>query len=110
MKILTAAQMREIDRLTIEDLGMPSLTLMENAGARFVEVLEARFAPLDKQRIAILCGKGNNGGDGFVIARQLWMRQGIQPRVMMLGDPERLSPDAAVNYRFLARIGWEPLV
>jgi ADP-dependent NAD(P)H-hydrate dehydratase / NAD(P)H-hydrate epimerase len=110
MKILTAAQMRDIDRITIEELGMPSLTLMENAGVRFVEVLEARFAPLAKQRIAILCGKGNNGGDGFVIARQLWMRHGIHPRVVLLGDPNTLRSDAAVNYNYLTRIGWEPRV
>src|SRR5208337_4200733 len=63
MKILTAAQMRAIDRITIEELGMPSLTLMENAGLRFVEVLESRFAPVARQRITILCGQGNNGGD-----------------------------------------------
>ncbi len=105
MKILTAAQMREIDRITIEELGMPSLTLMENAGMRFVEVLESRFAPIGRQRIAILCGKGNNGGDGLVIARQLWMRHGLHPRVILLADPERLSADAAVNYRYLTRIG-----
>src|ERR1035438_433366 len=108
MKILTAAQMREIDRITIEELGMPSLTLMENAGVRFVDVLESRFAPLEKQRIAILCGKGNNGGDGFVIARQLWMRHGIQPRVILFADPTALGHDAAVNHRCLTRIGWEP--
>jgi NAD(P)H-hydrate epimerase len=110
MKILTAVQMREMDRITIEELGMPSLTLMENSGVRFVEALESRFAPLEKQRIAILCGKGNNGGDGFVIARQLWMRHGIHPRVILLADPERLSPDAAVNYRYLTRTGWEPWI
>jgi hydroxyethylthiazole kinase-like uncharacterized protein yjeF len=110
MKILTAAQMREIDRITIEELGMPSLTLMENAGLRFVEVLESRFAPIAQQRIAILCGKGNNGGDGLVIARQLWMRHGIHPRVILLADPITLSPDAAVNFRFLTRIGREPWV
>ena len=69
MKILTAAQMREIDRITTEDLGLPSLTLMENAGLRFVEALKPRYAPLEKHRITILCGKGNNGGDGFVIAQ-----------------------------------------
>src|ERR1019366_5127413 len=70
----------------------------------------SRFAPIGRQRIAILCGKGNNGGDGFVIARQLWMRHGIHPRVILLADPAHLSPDAAVNYRYMARIGWEPWV
>lgn len=61
MKVLTAAQMRSVDRQTIER-GVPGIVLMENAGNRVVEFLERRFAPLAGQRIAILCGKGNNGG------------------------------------------------
>ena len=77
MKVLTAAQMREVDRRTTE-LGIPGPILMENAGCRVVEFLEREFAPLETQRIAILCGKGNNGGDGLVIARQLFTR--IRPR------------------------------
>ena len=70
MKVLTAAQMREVDRRTIEP-GIPGIVLMENAGHRVVEFLAERFAPLAEQRIVVLCGKGNNGGDGLVIARQL---------------------------------------
>jgi len=109
MKILTASQMREIDRITTEDLGLPSLTLMENAGVRFVEALQSRYAPLEKHRITILCGKGNNGGDGFVIARQLAIA-GCTPRVVLLADPATLAGDAAVNYRVLTRAGLDPLV
>ena len=70
MKILTAAEMRDVDRRTIE-AGIPGIVLMENAGHRVVEFLAERFAPLGEQRIVVLCGKGNNGGDGLVIARQL---------------------------------------
>ena len=66
MKILTAAEMREVDRRTIE-AGIPGIVLMENAGHRVVEFLAERFAPLGEQRIVVLCGKGNNGGDGLVI-------------------------------------------
>src|SRR4051812_20814190 len=73
MKVLTAAQMREVDRLTIE-AGIPGIVLMENAGHRVMEFLQERFAPLAAQRIVVLCGKGNNGGDGLVIARQLHTR------------------------------------
>ncbi|MFN7926228.1 MAG: NAD(P)H-hydrate dehydratase [Bryobacteraceae bacterium] len=73
MFVLTAAQMREVDRRTVE-LGIPDAVLMENAGHRVVEFLERRFAPLRDQRIVVLCGKGNNGGDGIVIARQLFTR------------------------------------
>lgn len=70
MKILTATQMREVDRLTIER-GTPGEVLMENAGRRVVEVIEREFSPLARQRVIVLCGKGNNGGDGLVVARLL---------------------------------------
>ena len=71
MKILTANQIREIDRLSSSQYGIPSIVLMENAGMRVVEALEARFDDLENLTICILCGKGNNGGDGLVVARQL---------------------------------------
>lgn len=87
MKVLTADEMREVDRRTIA-LGIPSVVLMENAGMRVVELLERKFAPLEKQRVVIFCGKGNNGGDGLVIARQLHTR--FHPRalhVVLVSDP-----------------------
>ena len=70
MKLLTSGEMREVDRLT-KELGIPGPILMENAGHRVVEYLTARWPIFSNQRIVVLCGKGNNGGDGFVIARQL---------------------------------------
>lgn len=73
MKVLTAAEMREVDRRTVE-LGIPELVLMENAGHRVVELLAEKFAPLARQRVVIFVGKGNNGGDGLVVARQLLAR------------------------------------
>ncbi len=109
MKILTAAEMREIDRLTIEEVGLPGLIMMENAGTGFVRVLERRFPDLKNQRVTILCGRGNNGGDGFVIARQLWMR-GLTPRVVLLAEPSNLRGEARINYQILTRIGLEPTV
>ena len=105
MKVLTAAQMRQVDRRTIE-MGIPGLVLMENAGHRVVELLAEKFAPLVRQRIAILCGKGNNGGDGMVVARQLFTR--FHPRalhVILLAAPEELKGDAAQNYRMLEVCG-----
>ncbi len=74
MKILTAAQMREIDRRTTAERGVPQLVLMENAGARVFEFLSHKFGPLRDHRIAVICGKGNNGGDGLVVARHLHTR------------------------------------
>jgi ADP-dependent NAD(P)H-hydrate dehydratase / NAD(P)H-hydrate epimerase len=105
MKVLTAAEMREVDRRTIE-MGIPGIVLMENAGHRVVEFLAGRFAPLDEQRIAILCGKGNNGGDGMVVARQLFTRFHPQALdVVLLADPADLKGDAAANYRMLEACG-----
>src|SRR5437870_5559767 len=69
MRVLNAAQMREADRRTIDDIGIPSLVLMENAGQQAVAAMEAMYSDLLERRIAILCGRGNNGGDGCVVAR-----------------------------------------
>jgi len=105
VKVLTAAQMRDVDRRTAE-LGIPSIILMENAGHRVVEFLEREYAPLAKQRIVVVCGKGNNGGDGLVVARQLHTR--VKPgwlRVVLGGDPEKLQGDALQNYKMLTAVG-----
>jgi ADP-dependent NAD(P)H-hydrate dehydratase / NAD(P)H-hydrate epimerase len=105
MKVLTAAQMREVDRRTIE-LGIPGLVLMENAGHRVVEFMAEALAPLASHHVAVLCGKGNNGGDGMVIARQLFTR--IRPRalwVLLAGAPEDLKGEALSNYRMLTACG-----
>src|SRR5947208_11598037 len=104
MKILTAAQMQRIDRITTERYGVPSLTLMENAGRGVLEFLAERFAPLGGQKIAIVCGRGNNGGDGLVVARLL-REQGLTPRVILLADPKKVKGDAAVNLERLMASG-----
>src|SRR6476646_10640299 len=99
MKVLTAAQMREVDRKTIE-MGIPGIVLMENAGHRVVEFLVETFAPVESQRIVILCGKGNNGGDGLVVARQLFTRFRLRSLdVVLLANPEEMKGDAAQNFR-----------
>ncbi len=101
MKVLTAEQMRGVDRRTME-LGIPGIVLMENAGHRVVEFLAERFAPLAKQRITILCGKGNNGGDGFVVARQLYTRFRLRAlHIALAASPDELKGDALQNYRML---------
>ncbi len=105
MKALSAAQMREVDRRTIE-MGIPGVVLMENAGHRVVELLAEKFAPLAAQRIVVLCGKGNNGGDGMVVARQLFTRCEVRAlHVVLLAAPEELKGDAAQNYRMLQVCG-----
>ena len=105
MKILTAAEMRDVDRRTIE-AGIPGIVLMENAGHRVVEFLAERFAPLAGQRIVVLCGKGNNGGDGLVIARQLHTRFALDSlHVVLLAEPAELKGDAAANFACLLAAG-----
>jgi ADP-dependent NAD(P)H-hydrate dehydratase / NAD(P)H-hydrate epimerase len=99
MKVLTAAEMREVDRLTIE-AGIPGIILMENAAHRVVEFLTRTFEPLDEQRIVILCGKGNNGGDGLAIARQI-----PTATTVLLADSAELKGDASGNYRMLLATG-----
>ena len=92
MKIVTAAEMREIDRATSERFGVPSLTLMENAGAAVADFVESQY-PRAK-RIGVICGKGNNGGDGFVAARKLH-EAGKEVRVLLLAERSELRGDAA---------------
>lgn len=96
MKIVTAAEMREIDRVTSEKYGVPSLTLMENAGAAVAEHVRVNT----NERVIVFCGKGNNGGDGFVVAR-LMHEKGKPVQVVLLADPGDLKGDAAVMYRKL---------
>jgi hydroxyethylthiazole kinase-like uncharacterized protein yjeF len=97
MRILTAAQMREADRLTIERHGIPSLQLMGNAGTGVVIFLQKQFSDLAKRRIIVLCGKGNNGGDGFVVARLL-KQLGASPKVFLFAAPEEVRGDALLNF------------
>jgi hydroxyethylthiazole kinase-like uncharacterized protein yjeF len=91
MKIVTAAEMREIDRITSERFGVSSLTLMENAGAAVAEFVSARHPKV--KSIGIICGKGNNGGDGLVAARKLKER-GKDVRVLLLADKAEVQGDA----------------
>src|SRR3989442_4048710 len=97
MKVLTATQMREIDRLTSEQFGVPSLQLMENAGARVVEFLIEHFPDLVRRKVVILCGKGNNGGDGLVGARLL-RREGVGPTVFLFVAPVAGERDAVREF------------
>src|SRR5277367_4900864 len=92
MKVLTAAQMREVDRLTIE-AGTSGDVLMERAGRRVVEVMEREFSPLARQRVVVFCGKGNNGGDGLVVARLLKDRVGAL-QVIRSERPETVTVES----------------
>ena len=104
MRILTAAQMRDADRYTIEEIGIPSLVLMENAGRQVVAAIEAAFESALEGRVAVLCGRGNNGGDGFVVARTL-LQRGIDTAVFVIGTIADVRGDARLNLEILGRLG-----
>jgi len=104
VRILTAAQMREADRFTIEDIGIPSLVLMENAGRQVVAAIEAAYEEQLAGRVAVLCGRGNNGGDGFVVARTL-LQRGVDTAVFVIGSLGDVRGDARTNLDILGRLG-----
>jgi NAD(P)H-hydrate epimerase len=98
---ITCQQAREIDRRATEQYGIPSIVLMENAGRGVADTLCDLGI---RGPVVICCGKGNNAGDGFAVARHLELR-GYEPRVLLWADPRTLSGDAAVNFQILANSG-----
>jgi NAD(P)H-hydrate epimerase len=107
MEIVTGEQMRRIDRRTIEGLGIPGLRLMEAAGRGVARALLEDFGDVARDRgVVVLCGKGNNGGDGLVAARHL-ARHGLAPRILLLADADRLEGDAAHNLGAARQAGLE---
>jgi NAD(P)H-hydrate epimerase len=99
MRPLSRAEIREVDRRAIEDYGMSGLVLMENAGRGCVDTLLEIGC---RGPVAVVCGKGNNAGDGFVIARHLELR-GVPTKVILLFSPDELRGAAAANYAILIR-------
>ena len=104
MRVLNSTQMRDADRRTIEEIGIPSLVLMENAGRQAVAAMEAVYTDLLDRQIAVLCGRGNNGGDGFVIARTL-VQRGADVAVFLIGRVTDVRGDARINLEILGRLG-----
>jgi NAD(P)H-hydrate epimerase len=102
--VLNSTQMREADRRAIDEIGIPSLVLMENAGRQVVAAMEAMHGDLGEQQIAVLCGRGNNGGDGLVVARTL-LQLGVTVSVFLLGQVSDVRGDARSNLEILGRLG-----
>lgn len=98
MIVVSAEEMRRLDRLTIEKYGVPSLALMERAGRGVAQAILRRFLPAARKGVLVVAGKGNNGGDGLVAARLL-REKGIACEVLLLGRKDELSPDAAANLK-----------
>lgn len=103
-QVLTRAQSREVDRLAIDRLGIPGVVLMENAGINASDVATGMLEAAGGNKVAIICGGGNNGGDGYVIARHLH-NAGRKAVVYNATDPSLLTGDAAVNYGICLRMG-----
>ena len=113
MKILMAEQMRRIDELTVERCAIPYLTLMETAGSRVVEAIFGQFSGRKFERFVIICGKGNNGGDGAVVARQLWLRKLGLIEVCLVGSIDEMRGAARTNMEIvgigesIGSTGWD---
>jgi NAD(P)H-hydrate epimerase len=105
-RFLSRSEVREFDRRAIEEFGIPGAILMENAGRGAAETLLALGV---RGRVVICCGKGNNGGDGFVVARHLALH-GVPVRVLLLARPEELQGEARLNHDMLVRAGLPILV
>jgi hydroxyethylthiazole kinase-like uncharacterized protein yjeF len=104
MRLVKASEMKEMDRLAIEGFGIPGAVLMENAARGASRVFLAHFAPPANCRVLILCGRGNNGGDGYVMARYL-SGAGFKMTVLVLAELKLISGDAFLNLEILRRMG-----
>ena len=100
MYLVTASEMQEMDRRTIEEFGIPGMVLMENAGRGATRFLLEQFPDIENKRVGVIAGRGNNGGDGFIIARCL-KQKGIQVHVYLLSETNRVQGDAAANLKLL---------
>ena len=104
LKVVDAETMRAIDEEAIKDYGLPGIALMENAGRGIAEVILKTFPNLKDKKVAILCGKGNNGGDGIVVARHL-QNNDVKPSVYLFADEESIKGDAATNLNVWKEMG-----
>lgn len=109
MKIVTASQMQELDRRTIHEAGVPGKVLMERAGEGVVAALEEMFGSPQGTTVTIFCGKGNNGGDGLVVARLL-RRKRCKVHVCLLAKPQDLKGDAKTMYQRFSKLTGAPKV
>jgi NAD(P)H-hydrate epimerase len=106
MKVVTSQQMREIDRKAIEENNLSGLILMENAGLRIFQSLKNIYPDLRLKKIIIFTGSGNNGGDGFVVARHLY-NYGVKVKVFLLSHSSKIKGEAEENLNIINKMGVE---
>jgi NAD(P)H-hydrate epimerase len=104
LTIMTRSQVRSFDAFAINTLGIPGTVLMENAGRSCAELIMEKLASIDNPEVSIFCGTGNNGGDGYVIARHL-LNKGIKTHVIIAGDRDKIKGDAKTNLDILEKMG-----
>jgi hydroxyethylthiazole kinase-like uncharacterized protein yjeF len=106
MKIVSSSQMKQLDKIAMGEYSIPGIVLMENAGLKvFYEVLKV-IEKKENKKVLVVCGRGNNGGDGFVVARHL-LNAGIPVKVFLVGDPSGISGDAKINYEILRKLNMD---
>ena len=102
--MMSRDEVRAFDSWAINELGVPGVVLMENAGRSCAELIKEELAGVDGAKVCIFCGTGNNGGDGFVIARHL-LNDKITVRVVICGEPSKIRGDAKINLGLLVGLG-----
>lgn len=106
MRLVTPDEMRKIDTWAIKEMGVPGVVLMENAGKGTIDEIEKEYGSLVSKKVIVVCGKGNNGGDGFVIARYL-KKRGVEVSVFLIGDRKDVKGDARTNLDIILKMGVE---
>lgn len=104
MKLVTSEEMRRIDKKAIEEIGIPSIVLMENAGLKVADAIEKKYGPLKGKYVYIFAGSGNNGGDGMVVARHLF-NQKVKAKIFLLAEKKNIKGDAAINLAITEKMG-----
>jgi NAD(P)H-hydrate epimerase len=109
-RVMSREEVRRVDAWAIDELGVPGVVLMENAGRSCAELVQQKLAGVRSSKICIFCGTGNNGGDGYVIARHL-LNAGFEVRIVLCGEHDKVGGDARINLEILERLGQtvEPL-
>lgn len=103
-RVMSRDEVRAVDRWAIEELGIPGTVLMENAGRSCADLIRTRCADMGRPSVCVFCGTGNNGGDGYVIARHL-LNVGFAVTVVICGDRRKVRGDAKINLDILERMG-----
>ncbi|MFC1825174.1 NAD(P)H-hydrate epimerase, partial [Thermodesulfobacteriota bacterium] len=103
MRLVKAEEIKEMDRISIQEIGIPGSVLMENAARGATGLFLDHFSPPDHSRVAVLCGRGNNGGDGYVVARYLH-EAGHAVSVVVLSALEKIAGDALTNLEIIKRM------